>query len=518
MIIGSSARHSPVFSTNIPGRCFNPAGASLRPKILSKTSHMGSNIATNVFSPDKRETVSGCHERPLNGLERFFYEIAKNADNDTISGYRVQLKSSLPSLDIMQKSISDLYQNMPALNTNIIESNADVPCVSFRDSQKNTQLSYKEIAVDSLDAWKTILSSGLGDPFDAATDPLVQFIGLRNTNGGQDQLLTITHHSLMDGEGMLHVYQALFELMKENEAPSLVGTEAVGMPASVATPVEFDPAVCESYIENYSFKKPTLAFLTMSLMVDFIAKKVMPLFESQELQPGTSISDLALTPADTRQLLKAAKENGVSVYGAIAAAAIRTVGVFFPRHIGGQLVTTFSPVSLRSRLETEVDPDDLGCYTSLVRDTFYQTPKALSSAQEPAASKEDRDAFWALAKRAHGQIREAVESGEHEAIPYIFDEFFKTKSDPTWLAKAVVPDTLILNNLGRKSLHSHEQTEVDSFSWVTSFGTLAPGVSVNFLTMNDKLQVALFSRRLDEKTLQDFAAHFEAELRSVMTV
>lgn len=454
------------------------------------------------------QTFKGCHERPLNGLERFFYEIARQGDNDTVSGYRVQFSSGLPSLEALKLHVADVQNDIPALKTQI---QREGEALIFKESDPVVPLSLTEVTVDNDKQWQQILTNGLIAPFDPAVEPLVKFVVARNSESGHDQLLAITHHSLIDGEGMLHVYQKLIDKINESKPDAmnkLSSNEKTVELINKLVPKPL-PASCDLYLQSHALNKPKTSYLIRNVVIDFIEKKLMPLFHSEKLQPKTQLQMLEFDDAQSKALITSAKRHGVTIYGALAAAAIGVAKDYFPSNALGQYVTIFTPVSLRQRLDKQPEAGEMGCYTSLVRGTFFQP----SEAQELDEWESVTLKFWQQAQKMQGAVKQSLANKEHEVAPYMFEEFFKLGLDARLLSTAVEPDTFILNNLGRQQLTG---ADVTHFSWVSSFGQLAPGVSINFLSFNGRLQIGLFSRRFDAPTLAKFKEQFKAELMSAI--
>jgi len=467
------------------------------------------NVSTQAQS-----SIIGCHERPLNGLERFYYEVAKQGENDTITGYRLDLARDLPDLATLEKHLVHLQNKLPSLKTRISQKDGKTV---FVEPKYTPKLEITEQNVSTKDAWKHIMSQALQAPFNPEIEPLVKFVVLRpapakvdcgeKVSQQQCQLLAITHHSLIDGDGMLYIYKSLFDFIDK------VSAEKPSEQSTIDHINDLVPQTlksCGVRLESYSLKPPGLNYLGQSLIIDFIAKKIFPLFHPHVLDANNNFADVAFNHTQTTQLLHAAKAHGVSLYGLISAAAIQVAPTFFPSTPFGQLVTTTTPVSLRQRLDVPPIEDELGCFVSLVRDGFYRSPKDL----KPMSKTQSRQQFWSIAQQAQQQLRQKVSNKDHEAIPFLLNHLFSKTDDASIVTKAVLPDTFLINNLGRQTL---DIKGLKWFSWMSCAGAVAPGVALNFATVNGKLQLGLFSRRLDKDTLDQFRQCLEEKIAQAMT-
>ena len=189
-----------------------------------------------------------------------------------------------------------------------------------------------------------------------------------------------------------------------------------------------------------------------------------------------------LSQQQTKALIKACKNNGTTVYGALTAASMFACDRVFPKSIDNKLLITMTnPISLRTRLNPTIDNESLGAYIANVQQHYWFNGK--------------EDSFWAIARQCRDDLQEAFTHCEHEQMFSLMSAITQTERYSEYFISKLMPSLLIVNNLGRLEL-SHKVIDWQSYSWATHLDQSSAGVYVYSVTLNDKMTLTVQSDRI----------------------
>jgi len=512
------------YQSILSSHSINPLSAT-KPKICA-------NHSRDIRAHAQSEQVC----RPLSGLEQFYYEVTAGSENDTVSSYRVQLEGELPAHDIIQATLIELQKDIPALGQVIklvdiidVKKNnltAPVQKLCFMPPDEPNPIPLNVMVSSDPHAWQQQISRAMKQTFDTERDSLIRFSIIRNPILKTTDVFFVGHHSLIDGQGSMHIMNRFFALLdqvKYNETPIdssfIQATSAV---QSTIALIDRLTSTCDNkyqadlskinstsisetpeYLATSKLTQLNMRYLAKTACVDLFLKNIIPIFQPNTAKNTTKIIHTTLDAQISKQILNQCKARNVSVFAALSAAAIVSSKKYFPQKANlpfgnrfspfGHVVTTFAPVSIRNRIENKVPPEEMGCYTSLIRDVYTQVPD-----MELPNTCKGQQVFWQTVEAFQNSTHKQLDANEPEMMPWLLSQLFNAGGTVKTLQAAIVPDTLILNNMGRQEIKGPDQQLVKTYSWATQFDKLTPGASVNFSTINGHLNLSIFSRRLSQ--------------------
>jgi hypothetical protein len=223
--------------------------------------------------------------------------------------------------------------------------------------------------------WRQVLEEVLNTRISYPTDSLFSVHYLYDESSAHAELILSGDHAVCDGVSMNALSAELLSLCAGQHA----GAAARRLP-------ELD-----TLLPSFPTHRRALGFFRSLLRLSAVTL-TRQLFESRRSGEQSAYSFVALTEAQTEQLLRRARTAGTNVTGALLAAVTTALHELHP---GTPRLSVSVPVNLRPRIaEHTLLPDDVGNYTSVVvlaadpRAPFWPRARRLKAALDAAAGSE----------------------------------------------------------------------------------------------------------------------------------
>jgi hypothetical protein len=411
---------------------------------------------------------------PLNPLEKLFHnlhdQLGGTGTSAAIARYPVRIDP-----DRFRAATHKMQQVHPALRAVIRPDAEGRPCWELPDPPPPIPVAFLDDD-DPLAAEKLAFAD-VDLLFDAANEPQVRFTVVRPRTGDYSEVVATVHHSLYDGRTLMKTYTELADCYADPDAarpevPWARGSRIKKLPIGVPRAV---------------------ANVAGRIGQNLLSRFRPPAHAPVEASGARRLRKLILSAEQTAALVRRAREENSSVYGALAAAMLHSSGELF--NIGDRRMSVRSAMDMRTRYDPPLAPDALGCYVDSVR-TIFKAP-----ARRP---------FWDLARRC----RQKVQAGFNRNEAYWKSKLLGRFGFNAERQKKLPGETVVVNNLGVIGpAPPGSPLQMQEFCWVTNAHRIrGGGLMLEVVTVADRLNLTFRSEGQSFETLDRLAENFRERL------
>lgn len=284
------------------------------------------------------------------------------------------------------------------------------------------------------DAGADPLEAELSTPLPTATGPLARMRVL--SEGDRHLLLWTLHHAIADGASLgLLVQQLLADYDELTQ-----GREPRCTPGPLPPSVEQVLAPRAAHLPDWRRLTPFFWRHALARLRGGGTAKLRPAAGGpSEPGGGVRVVQRALEPPAVAELTAACRRAGVTVHAWLCATALQAALPHAATRRGRTPVACMHPINLRGLIEG-LPSDALSMYVSTLA-TYH----AVAAGDSPVA----------LARAVQGQIRRALDRGEHLRFVELQGLLARAHLPPRWMSafvQAASPGAVVVTNMGRVAL------------------------------------------------------------------
>ena len=415
--------------------------------------------------------------RSLTPTERFLHRLhaERNGAGATICLARCH---STWDPSALEQALQRLLQRHPALGWTI--QGDGCRRAEFVTASENN-IPFEVVRDASEDCWKAFALHQMQVPFDLATGPLIRGAVLFAADQSFCDLVLQVHHSLADGRSLAVLMRDWVAFVTE-ESPAPI------------TPLPQPPAI--TLRPRHSLWK-RFQFVGDAILRQWKFGKRPKAVFPRPAEEEESLARWTLEGATTESLVIQARQQGTTLYGAIAAAVLATIHEAIS--LEGKSLLMRCPVSTREWVTPAVLPDVIGCFASaavILRDYDPSVP------------------FWDQARRCRTEVQRFMEQDG----PVTTNQFLSAALGKDEIL-AGAPMLCSVNNLGRfPEPIAPGCSAIQSFTWMTNGTPFQDRFCVYCVTVDGRLTITLRSADHSEQALTTFADRLRQHLISASGV
>lgn len=378
----------------------------------------------------------------------------------------------------LEQALQKLPQRHPALGWTI---QGDGRRRAEFVAASNTTIPFEVVREARDESWKAFALDRMKVPFPLDTGPLIRAAVLIDETRTVCDLVLQVHHALADGRSLAVLMRDWVSFVADDfSAPitPLPQPSAVGLRPKHSIWKRFQ-FLCDAILRQWKFGKCTKALFPRPA-------------EAQE-----SLARWNLEAATTSALVIQTRQQGTTLYGAIAAAVLATIHEELA--LDGKSLLMRCPVSTREWVSPPVGPDVVGCFASaavILRDYDPSLP------------------FWDHARRCRTEVQRFLEQDG----PVITNPLLSAALGKDEIL-AGAPMLCSVNNLGRfPDQTTPECSSITSFTWMTNGTPFQDRFCVYCVTVDGRLTITLRSAEHSEPALTTFADRLRQILISAASV
>ncbi len=284
----------------------------------------------------------------------------------------------------LQQALTKAQQAHPLLRTQIVQPSPG----ELWFAPAAVPLMFETIAVTQ-DDWQAPIEAELSLPFELEEAPLVRCRYLTFTDQDRSVLLLSFHHAIADGRSGTALLREILAYLAKPDSASHFQTGAVHPPMHSVFPEKYHWHLQpQSAVELIATRKSELK--------RHGRPSALPWLDQQQPRRMPRIKRLMLDAASTAQLMRACKNHGTTMHGALGAAQLLAKY----RSLGGSDEHTLSlgsPADMRPYLAGTIPVTGLGLYVTLLQANY-----ALGGAQS----------FWELARAVGSDLKRQLGRGD----------------------------------------------------------------------------------------------------------
>lgn len=351
----------------------------------------------------------------------------------------------------MEAALEQLQQRHPALRTRIEEHGR---AARFVDRASPATIPLEWIESDDPEAWSDQCLEAAGRPF-AADEPLFRFRVVSYPAQGCCDVLMVSHHAVTDGISRVMLYQELARLCAGEFLPPVE--------RSTVRPVPAIPT-------RQGFLWPILKAIGDGVR-QHRALRQFPLTTIQAPQrTREALRRLVWNEEGTARLRARARQEGTTIFGALAAALVKTL---CDHHQLQGSTCLRAPLSIRDLCQPPVPAEAIGCYVATVEFVLYQA---------------DRMPFWELARQGRAKLQAFIDSGLWAVGWKLLGLMLKRGT-----TIKLQPSFATINNQGPIEDIETPDARLTELSWTVNQRHLAMNLLLAAATVRQKLNLTLRS-------------------------
>jgi hypothetical protein len=415
---------------------------------------------------------------PLDTIERLFH-ILHDGRQGTGTSAGVARYPTRIDPDRFRRAVDVIQRIHPALRTVIRPGPGGEPVWDFPRPVPPIPVEF--IEDDDPLAWEKFAFADVDKLFDSANQPLLRYTVFQPRTGDRSDVVLTIHHSIWDGRSLMKTVTELEAAYADPDAPR---PEVPWQRGSRLKKLRLGPAA------------------VVHGMTRRIGDRLVERFSPQAFPPQDApgvrrLHKAFLSAEDTDALLKRARAENTSVYGALCAAMFQASADVFD--FGTRRVSLRSAMDLRARFEPGVAADAIGCYVDATR-TVYRAPL--------------RVPFWELARRVRAKVQTQFHSNEAHFKRWFLNRF---RPDPLKERK-LRGETVVVNNLGVfPAPPPGAPLTMSEFCWVTnSHRARHGGLTLEVATVAGRLNLTFRSEGQSPAVIERLAAAYQDRLLSAV--
>jgi hypothetical protein len=308
-----------------------------------------------------------------------------------------------PPPDILQQALAILQKRHPLLQVRIVtekgryhfETPVNLPPIPLQVSRRQDD-----------EQWQTVAEAELNRKIDSAVAPLMRVRYLHSTSqDGPSEVIFTCHHTIVDAASGVSLCGELL---------SLCGTMCAGQPVAGYDPLSPSPPAETLYPPAFRGAGRlwrTGAFLLRQMRDEISYRRHVGAGRRPPVHAAahTRFLPVQMPPDDTARFIRRARQEGVTLNSALAAAELLAVSKHLYQHQAIPLrAITFS--NLRPHLKPPIPPESLGAYFAMLRYTIQIG---------------DQPDVWELARRVQQSIYQINKHGDKFIAPLLTKALFR---------------------------------------------------------------------------------------------